>query len=228
LARYATATLASSVTRWIHIAHAHGRELRLDELNSVACRGKAAISDTFASSLWVTDALFTLATAGVDGINMHTLPKSAYELFHFSQSGPRWSAYVQPVYYGLQLFATAAPAGARLLAGSGPIGQTSASVWATRAPGGSEHVVLVNENPTHTRTISLHMPAGTSGTAQVVRLMASSVHARTGVTWGGQGYGAATTTGRLARPHAQTLSSRHGAYTLSVPHGSAALVNFPR
>jgi hypothetical protein len=227
LAGYATTTLAASLKRWIRIAHSHGRRLRLDELNSVACRGKAAISDTFASSLWVTDALFTLARAGVDGINMHTLPKAAYELFHFTHTGAGWSAYVQPVYYGLELFAQAAPAGARVLAGSGPVSGTGISVWATRARNGLEQAVLVNENQKRTATVSLHMPAGTAGTAHVTRLMASSVYARTGVTWGGQGYGTATTTGRLGALRRQTLAPRRGAYTLSVPHGSAALVTFP-
>jgi hypothetical protein len=228
LSDYATTTLAASLTRWIQIAHSHHRRLRLDELNSVACRGKAAVSDSFASTLWVTDALFALARAGIDGINMHTLPKSAYELFHFDHAAKQWSAYVQPVYYGLELFAQAAPAGAQLLAGSGPSHDGNISVWATRARDGRLRTVLVNESPSRTQTVSLHMPTGTNGTARVTRLMASSVYARTGVTWGGQGYGGATTTGRLSPPRSQTLTPRGGVYTLSVPHGSAALVTFLR
>jgi hypothetical protein len=228
LSGYSTTTLAASLRRWIHIAHSHHRRLRLDELNSVACRGKAAISDTFASSLWATDALFTLARAGVDGVNMHTLPKAAYELFHFRHTDGRWSAYVQPVYYGLTVFAQAAPAGAQLLSGSGPTSAPGLSAWTTRARNGVQRTVLVNESPSATRRVSLRMPPGTHGTAQVTRLMASSVYARTGVRWGGQGYGTATTTGRLGAPETQTLTPRAGAYTLSLPHGSEALVTFPR
>ena len=90
LSSYATVTLADSLRRWIDIAHAQHRRLRVDELNSVACRGKAGVSDTFASALWVTDALFSLARAGVDGVDMHTLPDAAYELFAFSRHGGRW------------------------------------------------------------------------------------------------------------------------------------------
>ena len=116
LSSYATVTLADSLKRWISLAHAQGRRLRVDELNSVACRGKAGVSDTFASALWVTDALFSLARAGVDGVNLHTLPDAAYELFAFSRRGGRWQAHVRPVYYGLELFAQAAPPGGRLLA----------------------------------------------------------------------------------------------------------------
>ena len=98
------------------IAHAQHRQLRVDELNSVACRGRSGVSDTFASALWATDALFSLARAGVDGVNVHTLPDAAYELFAFSRHDGRWQAQVRPIYYGLQLFAQAAPPGARLLA----------------------------------------------------------------------------------------------------------------
>ena len=57
------------------------------------------------------DALFALAREGVDGVNMHTLPRSAYELFKFSHAGGHWSATVAPVYYGLDMFARAARAG---------------------------------------------------------------------------------------------------------------------
>jgi hypothetical protein len=227
LSSYATTRLAASLRVWLRIAHSQHRRLRVDELNSVACRGKAGVSDTFASSLWATDALFTLARAGVDGVNVHTLPQTAYRLFQFSHTGNEWSGEVQPVYYGLQLFAQAAPAGARLLAASGPTARTGLSVWGTRAADGVERVVLINESPTRSRTVSLDMAAGARTTARVIRLQAASVDARTGVTWGGRSYGSATTTGRLAAPRTQTLTARSGRYTLSVRHGSAVLVTFP-
>lgn len=227
LSPYASHTLAASLARWVSIAHADGRQLRLDELNSVACRGRAGVSDTFASALWVIDALFSLARVGVDGINMHTLPRSAYELFHFTHSGRHWSAYVQPVYYGLALFAQAAPAGARLLSTSGLRPASPVSVWATRGRDGTLRTVLINKSPTQSRSISLVVPPGTSGTATVTRLRAPSVYAGQGVTWGDHGYGAATATGTLPAPDARTLTGRRGTYTLSVPHGSAALVTFP-
>ena len=115
LSPYATAGLAAGLRPWIARAHAQHRALRVDELNSVACRGKAGVSDVFASALWVTDALFSLVRARADGVNLHTLPNSAYELFTFARRGRVWRASVKPVYYGLELFAQAAPAGARLL-----------------------------------------------------------------------------------------------------------------
>ena len=109
LSSYSTAAMAAGIARYVQLAHDAGRKLRIDELNSVACHGKRGVSDTFASSLWVLDALFALARDGVDGVNLHTLPHSAYQLFAFSHAGGRWSAAVAPVYYGLYLFSQAAP-----------------------------------------------------------------------------------------------------------------------
>src|SRR6185437_15734716 len=148
LSSYSSVALADSLKRWIAIAHGAHRKLRVDELNSVACRGKAGVSDTFASALWVTDALFSLARAGVDGINMHTLPHAAYQLFAFSRAGGRWQAQVRPVYYGLELFAEAAPSGARLLAVSRRGADSGLSVWATRAPDRRVRIVVLNKSQT--------------------------------------------------------------------------------
>src|SRR6202012_5460714 len=67
LSSYATSGLAHSVKPWVHVAHSQHRQLRLGELNWVACRGKQGVSATCASSLWVVDALFQLARLGVDG-----------------------------------------------------------------------------------------------------------------------------------------------------------------
>ncbi len=224
LAGYATVSLADSLKRWIAIAHVQHRRLRLDELNSVACRGKAGVSDSFASSLWVTDALFSLARAGVDGVNIHTLPDAAYELFAFSRPGGRWQAQVRPVYYGLQLFAQAAPAGARLLALTRRGADSGLSVWATRAPDHRVRVVIINKSQTQRKTVSIRLPAGSAGAATVERLLAPSAHARTGVTLGGRSYGASTHTGQLGAPEMARLTAARGRVTLSMPSASAALV----
>ena len=223
LSDYATSGLVASLRRWIEIARAQHRQIRVDELNSVACRGKAGVSDTFAAALWVTDALFSLVRAGVDGVNMHTLPNSAYELFAFSHHGGHWHAGVRPVYYGLQLFAAAAPVGARLISLSGSPGL---STWATRTPDGTVRVVLINKSQRLDRNIRLRLAPRAVKSATVERMQAPSVYSRLHVTLGGRGYGASTYTGRLP---AATLESvaRHGrAYLVSVPHSSAALITF--
>ncbi|MGH2866509.1 MAG: glycosyl hydrolase family 79 C-terminal domain-containing protein [Solirubrobacteraceae bacterium] len=224
LSSYSTTGLAASLRRWIAIAHAQHRAIRVDELNSVACRGKTGVSDTLAASLWVTDALFSLIHAGVDGINMHTLPNSAYQLFQFSHHGGHWHARVQPVYYGLQLFAQAAPVGARLISLHGLHGAPALSAWATRTADGTVRVVLINKSQRVSRNVTLLAP-GAVRSATIERMQGRSVHS-SDVTLGGRSYGASTYSGRLAAPALQSVKRRGRGYLVSVPRGSAALVTF--
>jgi hypothetical protein len=226
LSSYATSGLAHSVKPWVRAAHAQHRLLRLDELNSVACRGRKGVSDTFASSLWVVDALFQLAHLGIDGVNMHTLPRSSYELFEFSRSHGQWRARVRPVYYGLQLFAEAAPAGARLLKATAPRPKTQVSVWATRSRQGRLRVVLVNESRAHSRTIAVKVPPATPGAATVERLAAPGANAKGAISLGGRSYGRETGTGTLP-PLTQTpATGGAGTYLVKLPRASAALITF--
>jgi hypothetical protein len=224
LSSYSTVTLADSLKRWIAVAHGQGRQLRVDELNSVACRGKAGVSDTFASALWVTDALFSLARAGVDGVNLHTLPDAAYELFAFSHRGGRWQAQVRPIYYGLELFAQAAPPGARLLSVSRHGADTGLSVWATQAPDHRLRIVVINKSPTQGKAVTVALPAGTGRTATIERMLAQGVAATSGVTLGARNYGAETATGQLPPAEVAPASVVRGRVTLSVPRASAALI----
>jgi hypothetical protein len=219
-----TSGLAASLRRWIGIAHTQHRAIRVDELNSVACRGKAGVSDTFAASLWVTDALFSLVHAGVDGVNMHTLPNSAYQLFQFSHRGGHWQARVEPVYYGLQLFAQAAPVGARLIGLHGLHRAPGLSAWATRTGDGTVRVVLINKSQSVNRNVTLRAP-GAVRSATIERMQARSVYSGD-VTLGGRSYGASTSTGRLATPALESVSRRRPGYLVSVPRGSAALITF--
>jgi hypothetical protein len=153
---------------------------------------------------------------------MHTLPDAAYELFAFSHSGGRWQAAVRPVYYGLELFAQAAPAGARIV----PLGRRGRapglSAWATRAPDGTVRVVIINKDPGRDRTVALR--GGGVSHASVERLLAPGVGARAGMTLGGSSFGADTPTGVLAPAHTATVAAPGGHLKLSVPPGSAALV----
>jgi hypothetical protein len=228
LSTYATAGLAAGVRRYVEIARATGSQLRIDELNSVACHGKRGVSDTFASALWAVDALFELARIGVDGVNLHTLPHAAYQLFAFSHAGGRWSAAVAPVYYGLYLFSRAAPPGSRLLRVQGARHAPGLSVWATRAADGQVRAVIDNESQSRRVNIGLRAPADTRGPATLLRMQAPGVRARGRVTIGGASFGAHTDTGILPPPESVRLDQRGGLYSLSVPAGSAALVTFAR
>jgi hypothetical protein len=229
LAPAATTGLADGVAAYVPVAHAHHLPLRIDEINTDSCGDAPGVSNAFVSALWALDTLFDMAEVGVDGVNIHTYPGATYQLFTFTDAArrhhaaPRWSAFVTPEYYGLEMFAQAAPPGSRLMATTITNAQ-GVKVWATRGRRGRTRVVLINESVDR-RTIALS--AGGNRPATLERLRAPELTSTSGVTLGGQSFGAATTTGRLAgRPHIAQLTARHGSYVFTLPADSAALVTY--
>jgi hypothetical protein len=219
--------LADSVARYAAISHAHRASLRIDEMNTVSCGGAPGVSDVFASALWSVDALFEMARVGVDGVNIHTFPGATYQLFTFTHAGGTWSAFVEPEYYGLLLFARAAPSGARLLELSGGRG-AHLKAWATRAPDGTIRVVLINETA-RPRLVAVAAPVPAGARATIERLQAPGVVAHGGVRLGGQSFGSATQTGQLAGAATlPTVTPIDGRYLVRVPGSSVAMVTFAR
>jgi hypothetical protein len=215
--------LADSFARYATVARTRGRALRIDELNSVSCGADSAISKTFASALWALDTLFEMARVGIHGVNIHTFPGAGYELFRISHPGGRWRASVAPEYYGLMLFARAAPAGSRLLGVQNAV-SGSVRIWATRARDGTIRVLAVNMGA-RARVLSVRVTGAASGRASVERLTAPSPRSRGGVTLGGQSFGSGTFTGRLTgRLRASSVSPVDGRYTVALPAASAVLL----
>ena len=164
---------------YVRTARRRHLPVRLDETNSVACGGKQGVSDTFAAALWALDSLFGFTRTGIVGVNFHTFPGARYALFGFRHRAGRWSAWVAPEYYGLEMFAQAAPPGARLLRLTSAAGP-GLRVWATRAPDGTVHVVMINDDLSQARSLRVRVPAGLVA-ARLTRLTAPSAYAQRGV-----------------------------------------------
>ena len=214
--------LAEQVASYAALAHRHGLALRVDEINSVSCGGEQGLSNAFAPALWALDVLFQMERLGINGVNFHTNPHTLNQLIGAREVHGTWQAEVEPEYYGLIMFAQAAPAGSRLLKVSGPTARGFDS-WATRAPDGQIHVVLINEGAA-AKSVRLRITSG-RGPATLVRLLAPSLQAKSGVTLGGQTLGSETSTGLLAGSStATTVAPVAGSYPVSVPAGSAAML----
>jgi hypothetical protein len=218
--------LLQGAGRYIELAHQHHATFRVDELNSVACKGQPGVSDTFASALWMVDALFAMARSGVDGVNIHTLPAANYHPFTFQRVNGHWVGEVQPEYYGILLFTEAAPPGSRLLAVSATA-DPDIRVRATLTPTGQINVVLINDSLTAAKTVQIAPPGGATTPAVVERLSASSATATDGVTLAGQSFGTETATGTLTGPfQVDHLQPANGQYLVDLPAASAAMVSF--
>ena len=217
--------LAATVKGYVRTAKAHGDRFRVDELNSVACSGEPGVSNTFASALWVVDTLFAMAREGVSGVNIHTLPTAAYRLFTVYHSGQQWSATVAPEYYGLLLFARAAPPGSRLLRASSS-GSSEVRTWATGGHGKPTRVVLINASPRFSYRVRVEIPSA-EASATLQRLRASGLRATGGVRLGGRAFAHETTTGILPGARLVTVTATHSSYWVTVPRASAALLTVP-
>jgi Glycosyl hydrolase family 79 C-terminal beta domain len=221
--------LVAGLRPYVTIAHRAGASFRIDEMQSVACGGKRGLSDTFAAALWSLDAVFSAVQQGADGVNFHTFPGARYQLFSFSRTSG--SATVHPEYYGLALFAQAAPPGSRMLRRhlSGP---ESVRAWATRGRDGRLRVLLINDDPARSHVVAVSVPGarpgGSPGVASVERLRAPSALATSGVTLGGRQFSGRT--GRLSGLSRVSAlpAGRGGRYTVTLPGASAALVTVPR
>ena len=215
----------AGIAPYVALAHRDGARYQIDEMGSISCNGRAGVSNTLASALWVLDSLFAIAGDGVDGVNLHTYPNSVNGLFDFARSPGGWHGSVQPLYYGALMFAQAAPAGSRLLrivAGS----QTTMRAWATVAPDHRIRVLVINDSLKRSALALIAAPPR-PGPATLERLRARSAYATGGVTLGGESFGASTTTGVLPAPVPQDVRSRAGTYAMTVPAGSAALLTLP-
>jgi Glycosyl hydrolase family 79 C-terminal beta domain len=224
--------LAQAVAPFVTQTKSHKKNLRITELNSVSCGGKAGVSNSFASALWATDVMFNLAKVGVQGVNFHAGTGAAYTPFRFSNQpirtgntwgrGPVFTATVNPLYYGMLLFNQATANSARLL----PVNTTTQGnikVWATLDAQQVLRVVLLNKDTTlgGKARIQLSSPR-TYGV--LTRLRAPSVNATNGVTLAGQTFDG-TVDGLLLGPYTnEQVKPLNGSYTLDLPPASAALL----
>ncbi|MDQ6806968.1 MAG: glycosyl hydrolase family 79 C-terminal domain-containing protein [Actinomycetota bacterium] len=220
--------LARGLAKFAALAHGRGVPIRIDEMNSVTCGGQHGVSDVFASSLWALNALFEAMSDGVDGVNLHTFPGTANQLFGFTMAGGHWAATVRPEYYGLLMFARAAPPGSKLLKIiQQHTGQTRA--WATMGRDGYTRVVLINDSLTQLSSVLVRTSTPRQP-ATLERLLAPSPYATSGVTLNGQGFGTQTLTGTLSGPSATlTMPAPRGpepiaGYVVPLPAASAAML----
>ncbi|RKF30577.1 hypothetical protein BCY88_13025 [Paraburkholderia fungorum] len=219
--------------------------VRIGEVNSVACGGQDGVSNTFQSALWVLDEAMSYAEAGVSGINIFTIANANayYTPFRFSHTGtfPE-SEYtisqINPIYYGMLTVDEMLQSKAALL----PVSLSTPlhiKAYATTDEHGKIRVLLINkeEDQAGDGDVVLHLTR--HGDAMVSALRATNNDYRVSdythytaddkVTLAGQTF---KVTGGVqdgvlhGTRESTTVHPKDGVYMVSLPHASAAIVEF--
>lgn len=226
LGEHAVDALGQTARTVERISDPAGLPLWMTEFNSVTCGGVKGVSNTFATALWAPDALFELASSGIESASVHVrdnsrpttspMPSAVNMAFTLTRRGV--SSY--PLLYGMVLFARTLGPGAQLV----PAHLAAASslhlkAWAVRVRGNTMHVLLINKGNRRAE-VRLRLPFTSTPTAQ--RLIAPKVTSTDQVTLGGQHL--TRRASWAGTPRTVTLTRTKAGYTLSVPRDSAALV----
>jgi hypothetical protein len=182
------------------------------------------VSDVFASALWGVDHLFTLAELGVAGVNIQTGTNLDGGLtcegvyLPICAEGERYTA--RPLYYALLLFHRVGRG--RTLPAQLRTAGVNVAAHAVLADDGGVRVVVINKESATSADVSVMIPSTQAqGSAEVMRLEAASLNARSGVTLGGSSVGVdgGWTPGPL-----ETAARSGAGWRLHLAPGSAALL----
>jgi hypothetical protein len=224
----AATQMPTANTQYAEVAHLTGRTFRIGEMNSFYQGGVPGISNTFSAALWSIDTMFNYVNDGMDGVNWNTGQGTPYQLFQFNVNsaaiGKTTVAQVNPLYYGLLVFAQMAGRGAKLLPVTTKT-NANVSIWATVDNTSTAHLVVINKDEQSTGNVQITLPGYTTGTARY--LSAADYSATNGVTLGGQTFDETpdgTIQGQLLTT---TITAQDGVFTLpNMPITSAALIDF--
>ncbi len=206
----ATAAFAPAIAA----AHSAGIPYRLTELGSSTCLGLPAVNDTFATSLWGLDQLYSLVAAGVDGVNFHL---RANEPNTAIQAILGTGLHAQPLLYGIAAFVSTLGPNAQLNQVTGVL-PNNLKVWAVQSDNGYS-LALINDT-LHRERIQVTMPTTTPLT---VKALAAPTPLSRSATFGGQTISSSGNWQGTA--HTQTVTPVAGSYWFTIPPDSAEIAS---
>jgi Glycosyl hydrolase family 79, N-terminal domain len=188
---------------------------RLTESNTCYSGGKAGVSNTFASALWVIDFMLSLAAAGGSGVNLHGGGDGLYTPIAGSM-GRGFSA--RPIYYGMLVARQFL--GANLLAIDLDSGGSDLKAYASSAASGLR-VVVINREAMPVLVQLRVQNLGGRRAGNVWRLEAPSTSSTTGITLADA---SVSPDGLFTPSRGEALAFHHGESALHLNPYSAALV----
>ncbi len=236
---------------YLQVARRAAKPYRLIELNTDICAPGASASDTFAAALWLADALFEQAYAGVSAVNVQSnlwareggwdpqalfhvaIPAQQYKVSAARAAPPDEDAFstdytlrrVLPQYYALLFFAEATARQAELLPVS-VASDNNVKAWATRdRQAGRVTLALINKDAA-SGLVRLEMPGYSRG--EIKRLTATTAESRDQVRFGGQTFDGSTDGVPLGVEQRERVEPADGVFEVALGAGSAMLLHLER
>ena len=192
---YATSTaqfLASHHT--IQTLSDAGIEFVIGEGSEAVCNGAGPMTlNTFATALWAIHELFEVAAVGVKHWFFHSwgTDTQTFSVLVYGNPAAPTRFLVQPIYYGLRLFAIATANNATMVKTTVTSSNPHIHAYSTVSNVHTFSLVVLHKdlNATANATISLAFPlSGTAPLAVLSRLLAPSATAEYNITFAGQTY----------------------------------------
>lgn len=220
LLKNSSATIFSKLIRTSIVAgRRYNTPIRFAEINSAYAGGKPGVSNVFGAALWSLDTMFEIASSGSAGVNFHMGPR--YGAFWSFQ---RDEIHVLPLYYGMLIFAQAAPPGSELI----PVRfhtRANIKIWMTLDRHHIVRIVLINKDLHQSVTVGLKLPGSKRG--QLERLTARSVFSQNHIDIGGLTFAGSENGVPNGRQHVTTVPSQKGRFAIRLGRCSAALLTVP-
>ena len=218
--QYETANAQAAVSAAAEL----GVPAAMTETNSTVCAGTPGVSDVFASALWALDYSLLIAQEGIVNADFMGGTNAAGCDPYTPLCPTTGDLTVRPIYYGM--LATELVGTGRFAAVDNP-DAADVRAYAVRQ-GGRLTVVLDDvQDPAAdgATTVTLNL-GGDFRSGRLTALTTSSsagLSATTDITLGGQQVG---THGAFPSPHSTPVSVHRGTATVTVPAGSAAIIQF--
>ena len=196
----------------------------MTETNSTVCAGTPGVSDTFASALWALDYSLLIAQQGIVNADFMGGTNAAGCDPYTPLCPTTGDLTARPIYYGM--LATELVGTGRFAALDNP---DSASVRAYAVRDGHRLTVVLDDvqDPATNGATTVMLNLGSdfrSGRLTALTTSSSAgLSATTDITLGGQQVG---THGAFPPPHSTPVSVHRGTATVTVPAGSAAIIQF--
>ena len=196
----------------------------MTETNSTVCAGTLGVSNAFASALWALDYSMLIAQQGIVNADFMGGTNAAGCDPYTPLCPTTGDLTAEPIYYGL--LATELVGSGRFVALDDP-DAANVRAYAVRQGHGLTVVLDDVQDPASNgaTTVTLNLGAGFH-LGRLTALSTSSaagLAATTDITLGGQQVGS---NGTLPRPRSTPVSVHHQSATITVPAGSAAIIQF--